>query len=67
MLNQSNYAGFKKAICPVVNQEAAKLGKSSSVAIAFCNAMTWIARGGSYGYLYLEAMRPYIHAALATW
>jgi len=124
MLNQSNYAGFKNSVCPVVNQEAAKLGKSSSVATAFCNAMTWISKGGSYAYgsvfpyqvswggvsmtgvpyksrgtvvpkyfifgefvdgttinsqgeadsvntaranLYLEAMRPYIHAALATW
>jgi hypothetical protein len=124
MLNQSNYAGFKKSSCPIVNQEATKLGKSPTVATNFCNAMTWIAKGGSYAYgtifpyqvswdglsmtgvpykssgtivrkyfifgefvdgttinsqgeadsvntargnLYLEALRPYIHAALATW
>ena len=124
MLNQSNYAGFKNSICPIVNQEAAALGKSPSVATNFCTAMTWIAKGGSYAYgtifpyqvswdglsmtgvpykssgtvvptyfifgefvdgttinsqseadsintargnLYLEALRPYIHAALATW
>jgi hypothetical protein len=97
---------------------------ASALKVLFCNAMTWIARGGSYGYgsifpyqvswdgasmtgvpyksrgtvvrkyfifgefvdgttinsqseadsvntaranLYLEALRPYIHAALATW
>src|SRR5258708_18872834 len=50
MLNQSNYAGFKNSICPIVNQEAAALGKSPSVATNFCNAMTWIAKGGSYAY-----------------
>jgi hypothetical protein len=33
-----------------VNQEAAKLGKSPAVATSFCNAMTWIATGGSYQY-----------------
>jgi len=125
MLNQSNFSGFKNSICPIVNQEAAKLGKSPDVATSFCNAMTWIAKGGSYQYggslpyqvswdgvsmtgvpyrilnvgiiseyfvfgefvdgttisstsqansinaargqEYQEAMRPYIHAALATW
>jgi hypothetical protein len=124
MLNQSNYAGFRNSICPIVSQEAVKLGKSASVATSFCNAMTWIAKGGSYQYggampyqvswdgvsmtglpykssgtvhpkyfvfgefvdgttintqneadtinaargkEYQEAMRPYIHAALATW
>lgn len=123
MLNQT-WSGFKNSICPVVNQEAAKLGKSPAVATDFCNAMTWIAKGGSYAYgtvypyqvswgglsmtgvpykssgiiapkyfifgefvdgttinsqseadsvntargnLYLEALRPYIHTALATW
>jgi hypothetical protein len=50
MLNQSNYSGFKASICPIVNQEATKLGKSASVATNFCNAMTWIAKGGSYDY-----------------
>jgi hypothetical protein len=125
MLDQGNYSPFKSGICPIVNQEAAKLGKSPAVATSFCNAMTWIAKGGSYQYggalpyqvswdgvsmtgvpfigvngsptleyfifgefvdgttinstsqansinaargkEYLEAMRPYIHAALATW
>ena len=124
MLNQSNYAGFKSSICPIVQQEAAALGKSATVATNFCNAMTWIAKGGSYQYggslpytvswdglsltgvpykssgvttpkyfifgeyvdgtqinsqseadsintargkLYLEALRPYIHAALTGW
>jgi hypothetical protein len=107
-----------------VNQEAAKLGKSAAVATSFCNAMTWIAKGGSYQYggsmpfqvswdglsmtgvpyksnglstpkyfvfgeyvdgttidtqaeadainsargkEFQEALRPYVHAALATW
>jgi hypothetical protein len=124
MLNQSNYSGFRNSLCPIVNQEATKLGKSPAVATSFCNAMTWIAKGGSYQYggslpyqvswdgvsmtglpyklsgrvsptyfvfgefvdgttinstsqanginaargkEYQEAMRPYIHAALATW
>jgi Beta-lactamase enzyme family len=124
MLNQSNYPGFQNLICPIVNQEAASLGKSPAVATSFCNAMTWIAKGGSYQYSgslpyqvswdgvsmtgvpykvngtitpkyfifgefvdgttissasqanninaarskeYQEAMRPFIHAALATW
>jgi hypothetical protein len=124
MLNQSNYSGFKNSICPIVSQEATALGKSAATATSFCNAMTWIAKGGSYQYadafpygvswdglsltgvpykvsgvvtpknfvfgefvdgtsigsqaeadsvnaarskLYQEALRPYIHAALATW
>ncbi len=124
MLNNSNYSGFQSSICPIVNQEAAALGKSSAVATSFCNKMTWIAKGGSYQYggslpwtiswangsltslpfksagavvptyyfygdyvdntqinstseqtaisnargtAFQEAMRPYIHAALATW
>jgi hypothetical protein len=50
MLNQSNYSGFKSAICPIVQQEATALGKSATVATNFCNAMTWIAKGGSYQY-----------------
>jgi hypothetical protein len=50
MLNQSNYGGFKSAICPIVNQEATALGKSAAVATSFCDAMTWIAKGGSYEY-----------------
>jgi hypothetical protein len=50
MLNQSNYSGFRNSICPIVNQEATKLGKSSTTATNFCNAMTWIAKGGSYQY-----------------
>ena len=124
MLNESNYSGFRNSLCPIVSQEAAKLGKSASVATSFCNAMTWIAKGGSYQYAgslpyqvswdgvsmtglpyksggatapryfvfgeyvdgttinsqseanavngarskeYQEAMRPYVHAALASW
>lgn len=50
MLNQSNFNGFKNTICPVVQQEASKLGKSATVATNFCNKMTWIAKGGSYQY-----------------
>lgn len=50
MLNQSNFSGFKNAICPVVNAEAASLGKSTAVATSFCNQMTWISKGGSYQY-----------------
>jgi hypothetical protein len=124
MLNESNYSGFRNSICPIVNQEATALGKSKATATAFCNALTWVAKGGSYQYgsslpyqvswdgvsltglpykasgavtakyfvfgeyvdgttinstseataintargkEYLEAMRPYLHAALATW
>ena len=124
MLNESNYSGFRNSLCPIVSQEATKLGKSASVATSFCNAMTWIAKGGSYQYAgslpyqvswdgvsmtglpyksggttapryfvfgeyvdgttinsqseanavnaarskeYQEAMRPYVHAALASW
>jgi len=124
MLNHDNYSGFRNSICPIVSQEATALGKSSATATSFCNAMTWIAKGGSYQYadnfpytvswdnlemtgvpyksgglttpkyfvfgefvdgtnigsqteansvntarnkLYQEALRPYIHAALATW
>ena len=50
MLNESNYSGFRNSLCPIVSQEATKLGKSSAVATSFCNAMTWIAKGGSYQY-----------------
>lgn len=50
MVNQGNFSGFKSAICPIVQQEAVKLGKSSTVATNFCNSMTWIAKGGSYQY-----------------
>jgi hypothetical protein len=51
MLNESNYAPeFQASICPVVNEEAAALGKSASVASEFCNAMTWIDAAGSYRY-----------------
>jgi hypothetical protein len=50
MLNESNYPGFRNQICPVVSQEAAILGKSPATATAFCQAMTWIAKGGSYQY-----------------
>jgi hypothetical protein len=50
MLNENNFAGFKNSICPIVKQEAIKVGKSVAVANAFCNRMTWIAKGGSYQY-----------------
>jgi hypothetical protein len=50
MLNETNYGGFKTSICPIVNQVAASLGKSAATASAFCNALTWIAKGGSYQY-----------------
>ena len=50
MLNQSNYSGFKNLICPIVSQEATSLGKSATVATNFCNAMTFIAKGGDYAY-----------------
>jgi len=50
MLNQSNYSGFKSLICPIVSQEATALGKSASVATSFCNALTFIAKGGDYAY-----------------
>jgi len=124
MLNQDNYSAFRSSICPIVSHEATALGKSAATATSFCNAMTWIAKGGNYQYadsfpytvswddisltgvpyksagaaapkyfvfgefvdgtsinsqteadsvnaaranLYQEALRPYIHAALATW
>jgi len=125
MLNETNYEpNYHNSICPIVNQEAVALAKSAATATSFCNAMTWIAKGGSYQYadgfphdvswdglsmtgipyrssgvtnprffvfgefvdgtsigsqaeadslnaarskLYQEALRPYIHAALATW
>jgi hypothetical protein len=47
MLNQT-WSSYKPGICPVVQQEAAKLGKSTAVANNFCNAITWVAKGGSY-------------------
>jgi hypothetical protein len=50
MLNESNYSGFKNLICPIVQQEASSLGKSATVATNFCNAMTFIAKGGDYAY-----------------
>jgi hypothetical protein len=49
MLNETNYQQkFQAYLCPIVNQEAAKLGKSSTVAQNFCNAVTWKAKGGDY-------------------
>jgi hypothetical protein len=51
MLNETNDASaFQTSICPVVNQEAAALGKSAAVATSFCNAMTWLDTAGSYRY-----------------
>lgn len=48
MVNDSNTPGFRRKICPIVEQEAAALDKSETVATNFCNAMTWIAKSGSY-------------------
>lgn len=48
MLNENNYSGFRNLICPIVNQEATKLGKSATTATNFCNAMKFIAKGGDY-------------------
>ncbi|MEY2524400.1 MAG: hypothetical protein QOJ66_2965 [Ilumatobacteraceae bacterium] len=50
MLNELNSSAFKTSICPIVQQEATALGKSEATATAFCDAMTWIAKGGSYQY-----------------
>jgi hypothetical protein len=50
MLNDANYSGFKTNFCSLVSTEATKLGKSSATATAFCNKVTWIAKGGSYQY-----------------
>lgn len=50
MLTESNYSGFRTSLCPIVSQEAASLGKSSATATSFCNALTWVAKGGSYQY-----------------
>jgi hypothetical protein len=50
MLNEANYPSAITTICTVVKQEAASLGKSVDTANAFCNKITWIAKGGSYQY-----------------
>ncbi|MFL6182253.1 MAG: serine hydrolase [Actinomycetes bacterium] len=50
MLNDLNYSGFKASICPIVNQEATALGKSAAVATSFCDAMSWLSKGGHYEY-----------------
>ena len=50
MLNQSNYPPYKSSICAIVSQEVTRLGKSSATSTSFCNALTWIAKGGSYQY-----------------
>jgi hypothetical protein len=50
MLNDLNYSGFEASICPVVNEEAAALGKSAADAASFCDAMTWVGTGGNYQY-----------------
>jgi hypothetical protein len=51
MLNDANYEpNYHNSICPIVSQEATALGKSAATATSFCNAMTWIAKGGSYQY-----------------
>lgn len=50
MLNESNYSPFKAQICPIVKQVANELGKKKGTGGAFCDAITWIAKGGSYQY-----------------
>ena len=50
MLNNNNYGPFYSSICPIVQQEAAALGKSAAVATSFCQKITWLAKGGSYQY-----------------
>ena len=62
MLNQNNYSPFRTYICNLSQQEAVKLGKSSSTASAFCNAITWAAKGGDYsvnGYEYHGGLADY--------
>ena len=49
MLNET-WSKYGPSICPVVNQEATSLGKSTAVATAFCKALIWAAKGGDYGY-----------------
>jgi hypothetical protein len=50
MLNDNNYSPWRTGFCPIVQQEAASLGKPSSTATSFCNAAEWYAKGGSYQY-----------------
>lgn len=50
MLNQNNTNFIQNSVCPIVRQEATSLGKTPAVATNFCNAITWIAKGGSYQY-----------------
>jgi hypothetical protein len=51
MLNQSNYSAWRtSSFCPLVQEEATKLGKSSTTVSQFCNAASWYAKGGSYQY-----------------
>jgi hypothetical protein len=50
MLTESNYSPFRASICPVVDQEATSLGLSASTATSFCDAITWVSKGGSYQY-----------------
>jgi hypothetical protein len=49
MLNDTNYTPFKTSFCSLVSTEAVSMGKSA-IAGAFCAAVTWIAKGGSYQY-----------------
>jgi hypothetical protein len=57
MLNDANY-GIKRGdlanpndgLCDISDQEATRLGKSAAVKTAFCNAISWLSKGGSYGY-----------------
>ncbi|MDQ1712914.1 MAG: hypothetical protein QOE45_2364 [Frankiaceae bacterium] len=48
MLNFNNYSPAKTAFCNVATAEGNDLGKSGGTITAFCNAMEWAAKGGSY-------------------
>jgi hypothetical protein len=51
MLNDLNFEpNFHDTICPIVSQEATALGKSAATATSFCDAMTWLSKGGNYQY-----------------
>jgi hypothetical protein len=51
MVNDDWYTPWRaNVMCPLAQQEAPKVGKSSATATAFCNAMEWYAKGGSYQY-----------------
>lgn len=49
MLNEDN-TGYLGPVCQIVDEEAARLGLSATVATNFCNRISWLAKGGSYQY-----------------